>query len=251
MLLGALPWSDGQVRNCDFGVTMVVGPRLAVSLNHLGSHKYWIHDSCMEAELNVLSIGEGIWGVRLPKSQQGAAPPPFFLRPPHAALSRRRAPPPRDRTCFDHRDEEIPFVSNSSVLLVQADKGFVLPIVDLIRRSTAAYLLKCRFPCETGRSQAPRRQQVTNSLAAASAQLVARWEAAPRERDAAHGAASMRPCAARYVGGGRRPAILVTMRRLFCPLGFVSGLSRAAHEVFGPIFDIGPILFGAKLILKF
>ncbi|KZV39650.1 hypothetical protein F511_30456 [Dorcoceras hygrometricum] len=68
-------------------------------------------------------------------------------------------PPPRDRTCFDHRDEEIPFVSNSSVHLVQADKGFVVPVLDLIRRSTAAYLLKCRFPCETGRSQAPRRQQ--------------------------------------------------------------------------------------------
>ncbi|KZV37929.1 DEAD-box ATP-dependent RNA helicase 55 [Dorcoceras hygrometricum] len=90
-----------------------------------------------------------------------AAPPPFSLRPPHAALSRRR-PSPRDRTCFDHRDEEIPFVSNSSVLLVQADKGFVLPVVDLIRRSTAVYLLKCRFPCETGRSQAPRCQQANN-----------------------------------------------------------------------------------------
>ncbi|KZV37475.1 hypothetical protein F511_43381 [Dorcoceras hygrometricum] len=49
-------------------------------------------------------------------------------------------PPPRDQTCFDHRDEEIPFVSNSSVLLVQADEGFVLSVVDLIRRSTAAYL---------------------------------------------------------------------------------------------------------------
>ncbi|KZV06556.1 hypothetical protein F511_45962 [Dorcoceras hygrometricum] len=35
----------------------------------------------------------------------------------------------------------------------------MFPVVDLIRRSTAAYLLKCRFPCETGRSQAPRRQQ--------------------------------------------------------------------------------------------
>ncbi|KZV36711.1 hypothetical protein F511_27717 [Dorcoceras hygrometricum] len=59
---------------------------------------------------------------------------------------------------------------------------------------------------------------------------------------AAHGATSVRLCAARCVGGGRhRPAILMVMRRLFCLLGFVSGLSRAAHEVFGPIFDIGPI----------
>ncbi|KZV28659.1 hypothetical protein F511_05786 [Dorcoceras hygrometricum] len=72
------------------------------------------------------------------------------------------APPPSDRTCFDHRAEEIPFLSNSSVLLVQANEGFVLPVMDLIRRSTAAYLLKCRFPCETGRSQAPRRQQGNN-----------------------------------------------------------------------------------------
>ncbi|KZV21128.1 hypothetical protein F511_13194 [Dorcoceras hygrometricum] len=53
---------------------------------------------------------------------------------------------------------------NPSDLLVQIDGGIVLPIVDLIRRSTAAYLLKCRFPCETGRSQAPRRQQVTLAM---------------------------------------------------------------------------------------
>ncbi|KZV30296.1 hypothetical protein F511_11287 [Dorcoceras hygrometricum] len=33
------------------------------------------------------------------------------------------------------------------------------PVVDLIGGSTAAYSLKCRFPRETGRSQAPRRQQ--------------------------------------------------------------------------------------------
>ncbi|KZV21246.1 hypothetical protein F511_19383 [Dorcoceras hygrometricum] len=48
---------------------------------------------------------------------------------------------------------------NPSYLLVQIDGGIAFPVVDLIRRSTAAYLLKCRFPCETGRSQAPRRQQ--------------------------------------------------------------------------------------------
>ncbi|KZT75505.1 hypothetical protein F511_47470 [Dorcoceras hygrometricum] len=30
-----------------------------------------------------------------------------------------------------------------------------------------------------------------------------------------------------------------------------SGQSRAAHEVFGPIFDVGSILVGPKLILKF
>ncbi|KZV29994.1 hypothetical protein F511_27988 [Dorcoceras hygrometricum] len=37
-------------------------------------------------------------------------------------------------------------MSNSSVLLVQANEGFMLPIVDLIRRSTAAYLLSAGFP---------------------------------------------------------------------------------------------------------
>ncbi|KZV54078.1 hypothetical protein F511_35527 [Dorcoceras hygrometricum] len=53
---------------------------------------------------------------------------------------------------------------NPSDLLVQIDGGFAFPIVDLIRRSTTVYLLKCRFPCETGRSQAPRRQQEKNFL---------------------------------------------------------------------------------------
>ncbi|KZV49718.1 hypothetical protein F511_33127 [Dorcoceras hygrometricum] len=37
--------------------------------------------------------------------------------------------------------------------------GRLNPVVDLIGESTAAYSLKCRFSCETGRSQAPRRQQ--------------------------------------------------------------------------------------------
>ncbi|KZV38883.1 hypothetical protein F511_43242 [Dorcoceras hygrometricum] len=68
------------------------------------------------------------------------------------------------------------------------------------------------------------------------AMLGARWWL----EDAAQGAASVRPYAARCVGGGRRSAILVAMRRLFCLLGFSSGLSRAAHEVFGPVCDVGP-----------
>ncbi|KZV49221.1 hypothetical protein F511_40545 [Dorcoceras hygrometricum] len=37
--------------------------------------------------------------------------------------------------------------------------GRLHPVVDLIGESTAAYSLKCRFPRETGQSQAPRRQQ--------------------------------------------------------------------------------------------
>ncbi|KZV22257.1 protein PHYTOCHROME KINASE SUBSTRATE 1-like [Dorcoceras hygrometricum] len=74
---------------------------------------------------------------------KSAAPPLPHHAPPPAAT---RAATCRDRTCSDHRVEEIPFVSNSSVLLVQADEGFVIPVVDLIRRSTAAYNSRASFP---------------------------------------------------------------------------------------------------------
>ncbi|KZV33448.1 3beta-hydroxysteroid-dehydrogenase/decarboxylase isoform [Dorcoceras hygrometricum] len=71
-------------------------------------------------------------------TSHSAAPP---LPQPHAA-GRRLAPPRaaavcrhlRDQTCFDHRDEEFPSVLNSSVLLVQADEGVLITVVDLIRR---------------------------------------------------------------------------------------------------------------------
>ncbi|KZV19866.1 nuclear pore complex protein Nup96 [Dorcoceras hygrometricum] len=109
------------------------------------------------------SICDAKYHVSLSHTIPYIAPPhlpsPFGRRTPPSLTA---VPPPRDRTCFDHRDEEIPFVSNSSVLIVQADEGFVLRVMDLIRRSTTAYLLKCRFPCETGRSQAPRRQKNFN-----------------------------------------------------------------------------------------
>ncbi|KZV18377.1 hypothetical protein F511_24899 [Dorcoceras hygrometricum] len=39
----------------------------------------------------------------------------------------------RDRTCSDRRVEEIPFVSNSSGLLLQAYEGVTFPVVDLIK----------------------------------------------------------------------------------------------------------------------
>ncbi|KZV16345.1 hypothetical protein F511_35923 [Dorcoceras hygrometricum] len=55
--------------------------------------------------------------------------PPSAL--PSAAASRRLL---RDRTCFDHCDE-------------------------VILRNLPPPTVKCRFPRETGRSQAPRRQQ--------------------------------------------------------------------------------------------
>ncbi|KZV36100.1 cycloartenol Synthase-like [Dorcoceras hygrometricum] len=70
--------------------------------------------------------------------------PPYFTlgRPSSPSTSRRRPPPCAaavcrhlcDRTCFDHHDEEFPSVLNSSVLLVQADEGVLIPVVDLIRR---------------------------------------------------------------------------------------------------------------------
>ncbi|KZT75648.1 hypothetical protein F511_47327 [Dorcoceras hygrometricum] len=66
--------------------------------------------------------------------------PPLSLTA--AALKRRRAAAVcrrlRGWTCSDHRDEEIPFVVNFSALLVQTDEGVVFPIVDRIRRTTAA-----------------------------------------------------------------------------------------------------------------
>ncbi|KZV57148.1 hypothetical protein F511_40812 [Dorcoceras hygrometricum] len=53
-----------------------------------------------------------------------------------AATKRRRL---RGRTCSDHLVEEIPFVTNSSALLVQIDEGDVFPVVDRIRRCTTTY----------------------------------------------------------------------------------------------------------------
>ncbi|KZV53059.1 hypothetical protein F511_31487 [Dorcoceras hygrometricum] len=76
-------------------------------------------------------------------------PPPLLTPSPTAAdhhapptvrraAARRRCS--RDCTCSDHIDKEIPFVSNSSALLVQTDEGVMFPVVDRIRRSTVAYL---------------------------------------------------------------------------------------------------------------
>ncbi|KZV23461.1 hypothetical protein F511_41873 [Dorcoceras hygrometricum] len=65
----------------------------------------------------------------------------------------------RDRTCSDRRVEEIPFVPNSSGLLVQADEGVVFPVVGLIEEVLPPPTLKSQIPSESGWSQAPRRQQ--------------------------------------------------------------------------------------------
>ncbi|KZV14362.1 hypothetical protein F511_43538 [Dorcoceras hygrometricum] len=53
---------------------------------------------------------------------------------------------------------------NSSALLVQTDEGLVFPIVDLIKEDLPPPTLKCQIPCESARSQAPRRQQAFNLL---------------------------------------------------------------------------------------
>ncbi|KZV50128.1 denticleless protein [Dorcoceras hygrometricum] len=44
---------------------------------------------------------------------------------------------------------------------------------------------------------------------------------------------------------GESPA---SLRRLNFTSRYCSGLSRAAHEVFGPIFDIGPILVNFEIL---
>ncbi|KZV44687.1 hypothetical protein F511_30914 [Dorcoceras hygrometricum] len=69
------------------------------------------------------SICDAKYHVSLP-------PPPSASTPP---------PPLIDRTCSDQSFEENPSALISSGLLVQADDGVSLPIVDLIDESTAAY----------------------------------------------------------------------------------------------------------------
>ncbi|KZV57253.1 SET domain protein 2 isoform 1 [Dorcoceras hygrometricum] len=108
----------------------------------------------------------GIYGfkrtVLLPRPTR---PPPFLSskasrrRPPP---KRRRPPPPHvDRTCSDHHFEKFPFVLISSGLLVQADEGTLLPVVDLIRRNLPPPTVKIQSLCDSGWSQAPVASEVT------------------------------------------------------------------------------------------
>ncbi|KZV39252.1 hypothetical protein F511_17584 [Dorcoceras hygrometricum] len=96
-------------------------------------------------------IPRGSWGdvARRFNMIRWQEPPPLLTPSPtaadhHAPPAVRRAAAhrrcSRDWTCSDHVDEDIPFVSNSSALLVQTDEGVLFPVVDRIRRSTAAYL---------------------------------------------------------------------------------------------------------------
>ncbi|KZV28165.1 hypothetical protein F511_13188 [Dorcoceras hygrometricum] len=111
----------GKVRNCDPGATMVVGPRLAVSLNHW-SHKLKLHNNKHNLT-RTLTV----------KALVAAAPPLFKSR--RRRRRRRLAPPPPPcfpGNCSGQLDEENPSVLISSGLLVQADEGVSLPVVDLI-----------------------------------------------------------------------------------------------------------------------
>ncbi|KZV20708.1 hypothetical protein F511_09237 [Dorcoceras hygrometricum] len=95
------------------------------------------------------------------------------LRPtPPTSASVGHTPPPLTPDFLRPREEEIPFVSNPSDLLVQTDEGFLFPVVDLIRRIYRHLPFEVPVSCETGRSQAPRRQQVANSGIRAKARIL-------------------------------------------------------------------------------
>ncbi|KZV51814.1 hypothetical protein F511_29713 [Dorcoceras hygrometricum] len=87
-------------------------------------------------------IPRGSWGdvarrFTMPPHLNLAAPHLFSspsAAPPHAPPHVGHAPPPLRRTCSSHRAEVFPSVLNSSGLLVQANEGILIPVVDLIRR---------------------------------------------------------------------------------------------------------------------
>ncbi|KZV19699.1 hypothetical protein F511_33311 [Dorcoceras hygrometricum] len=104
-------------------------------------------DSRTDTQLNVLSTRRGFWGVRLPKSQQGSNRGFPLLRGKTVILQFRPPSPPlnsraaaaaaaaadlRRKFVSGRFDEENPFVQNSSVLLVQPDKGVSVLVVDRI-----------------------------------------------------------------------------------------------------------------------
>ncbi|KZV27983.1 hypothetical protein F511_25860 [Dorcoceras hygrometricum] len=197
-------------------------------------------------------------------------------RPLLSKSSRPPPPPPRRRAAaaviglvpITFRGDSVRG-KNSSALLVQTDEGLVLLVVDLIKEDLPPPTLKSQIPCEFGWSQAPRRQQGRRPPPRAAAPSRAGQHAMSR--------AGRPPCASVAHGGAWLCAILgaamprtslpacVLLPHAVCwrrpPSGvfpgsvamtvlssrFCSGLSRVAHEVFGPIFDIGPILVGPKI----
>ncbi|KZV33749.1 hypothetical protein F511_12319 [Dorcoceras hygrometricum] len=123
-----------------------------------------ICDVMYHVSLALSVIPRGSWGDVARRFTMIRWPPASSpLGRTHAPPSATHAPPPLRQTCSGHRAEEIPSVVNFSDLLVQTDKGIVIPVMDLIRRSTTAYNSRARIPCESGWSQAPRRQQGNDS----------------------------------------------------------------------------------------
>ncbi|KZV43397.1 hypothetical protein F511_21989 [Dorcoceras hygrometricum] len=100
-------------------------------------------------------IPRGSWGdvARRFTMIRWVGPPQAAPLPPPPAFARFL----RGWTCSDHDDEEIPFMSNSSALLVQTDEESCFQswtgLGDLPPPT-----LKCQFSCDSSRSQAPRRQ---------------------------------------------------------------------------------------------
>ncbi|KZV54461.1 hypothetical protein F511_29949 [Dorcoceras hygrometricum] len=114
----------------------------------------------------LVSNSGGLILILTAQSTRNTFRPPYLAPPPSPPRIPRSpplavAPPPllRDRTCSDHLEEESPFVPNSSGLLLQADEGILLPVVDLIKEFLPSSTVKSQIPCEFGWSQAPRRQQ--------------------------------------------------------------------------------------------
>ncbi|KZV38236.1 dead box ATP-dependent RNA helicase [Dorcoceras hygrometricum] len=83
-----------------------------------------------------------------------AAPLPFSQAAVAAAVL-ATPPPPLAGICSGQLFEENPSVLISSGLLVQADEGTLLPVVDLIRTNLQPPTVKSQSPCDSGWSQAP------------------------------------------------------------------------------------------------
>ncbi|KZV25092.1 extra-large guanine nucleotide-binding protein 3-like [Dorcoceras hygrometricum] len=121
-------------------------------------------------------IPRGSWGdvarrfTMIPSKHHTAPFPHLHL----SVASCRHAPPPPplDRTCSDQLFEELPSVLISSGLLVQADEGTLLLVVDLIRRNLPPPTVKSQSPCDSGWSQAPVASKELPSVLISSGLLV-------------------------------------------------------------------------------
>ncbi|KZV46660.1 TMV resistance protein N-like [Dorcoceras hygrometricum] len=151
------------------------------------------------------------------------APPPFYLthgRPPPRHRCASTTPPPSvcrviGLVSITATSSFCPCQSPSD-LLVQIDGGILIPIVDLIRRIYRRLQFKSQFPCDSGWSQAPRRQQARLPGAAACVGTTARALARIKSRDGqkvagrrlldSSTAAGVAPCLARGDHGHRAHA---------------------------------------------